>query len=288
MGAMAVCPRLLAACVGLSLSASSVALAFCRTHTEDPAAGSCPQTCPDEGLPLAWYTATPTYAFNERGFPGLSDGQLRGIFDAAFQTWQSVRCSDRSIGLQIRAKASATTLEEGPESAEPNDNVIVHFAATDWMQHGLPPHAFAITAVWFGATSGEILGADMMFNGAMDSFGDCAPDGCRETGPETDLRNVATHEIGHFLGLSHSAVPTSTMWCDAAPGELTKRKLSPDDIAGVCDIYPPGSAFMHPAEHVTHACAVSSEPASFALPVGLGAAALLGLCWRRRRRPPRA
>jgi uncharacterized protein (TIGR03382 family) len=64
-----------------------------------------------------------------------------------------------------------------------------------------------------------------------------------------DLQNTLTHEAGHFIGLAHDcgsdvgitctpAFASVTMYPNAPPGETQKRTLSPDDVAGVCDIYP--------------------------------------------------
>ncbi len=75
-----------------------------------------------------------------------------------------------------------------------------------------------------------------------------------------DLRNTVTHEAGHFIGLAHpcelvagAGVPTCgsplpawetvpyaerTMYPSTSLGETSKRALSPDDVAGVCAIYP--------------------------------------------------
>jgi len=56
-----------------------------------------------------------------------------------------------------------------------------------------------------------------------------------------DLENVMTHELGHYLGLAHSTVLDATMFASAEAGETIKRDLDPDDIEGLCTIYPAGS-----------------------------------------------
>jgi MYXO-CTERM domain-containing protein len=281
---MAVRP-LLVACAVLSMCASSTAYAYCRTHTLDPPASMCPETCSERGIPLAWPQPDLTYSFNQRLFPDLTEGELRDIMAASFQTWENVRCGGESVGLDIRARTAKTTLGLGPEDDEPNENVIVHFDPRSWAEQDLPSRAFAITAVWFNTKNGDILGADMMFNGGMDSFGECSPDGCTGSDPATDLRNVATHEAGHFLGLSHSDVEFSTMWCDADPEETLKRSLAPDDIAGLCEIYPPGRAFKSSgAGSISDSCSVSHTQAGATRGLGTTLLVALSLLLRRLRR----
>lgn len=78
--------------------------------------------------------------------------------------------------------------------------------------------------------AGQILDADILFNPNRNFT---------TTGPATDtvqdLQTVATHEIGHFLGLSHSGVVRAVMF-PYSPDDV--RTLSYDDAAGIAANYP--------------------------------------------------
>src|SRR6185295_18914382 len=80
---------------------------------------------------------------------------------------------------------------------------------------------------------GQILEADIMFNPQ-------APFSTSAITPEdkTDLQSVATHEIGHFLGMDHTSLLSSVMFPTVTDGTSYARVLSADDIAGVSTIYP--------------------------------------------------
>lgn len=279
--------------------------AYCRTHTDDPRQSTCPERCASAGTPLAWPTSEIRYGFNDRGFPGLTDAQLRKTFAASFAAWEGVACDGEPVGFRTTQIPGTTPLGVGPVLLEPNENVIVLYDAAGWAAQDNSARAFAVTAVWFcpsdakSCAPGDIFGADISFNGGMGLYGDCAVDTCSSAGPTADLQNVATHEIGHFFGLSHSDVVGSTMFCDAAAADTDKRSLSPDDIAGLCASYPPQSAFPgdQPSDAAGCACSTFVRPhARVRTSMGggspLGAltvfALVLSLVQRRRRATRRA
>ena len=78
------------------------------------------------------------------------------------------------------------------------------------------------------AFAGELIDADILFNPNTKYATD-------SSGTGQDLQTVATHEIGHFLGMDHSAVVKAMMFPFAPALETT---LSYDDVAGLSQIYP--------------------------------------------------
>jgi hypothetical protein len=95
------------------------------------------------------------------------------------------------------------------------------------------------TRVSFDPTTGAIVEADVAINPSLPF----STDGTHAT---YDLESTLVHEIGHFLGLDHSALIGATMQPRQAQNftngsfnltQTTTRTLSDDDLAGIRSIY---------------------------------------------------
>jgi Matrixin len=215
----------------------------------------CPEPCATTGEPLHWLTPNITYTLSERGFPGLSDTEVRSAFAASFDAWAAVRCKGQPIELRFTEDPGTTDELAVHHQTGANVNAMALLTDEEWADAPHSPQALALTSVHFGTVTGTIFGADIEFNGGLARFGLCPPEGCAEGDPTVDLQNSATHEIGHLLGLSHVKDPLATMACSAGEGDVAMRTLGSDDVAGLCAAYPPGEAFpadagSDPAEDV--------------------------------------
>ncbi len=64
-----------------------------------------------------------------------------------------------------------------------------------------------------------------------------------------DVQNIATHELGHALGLNHPGAAEcgeETMWSSAGVGETKKRSLEPGDKNGLVTLYGTANATTTP------------------------------------------
>ena len=76
--------------------------------------------------------------------------------------------------------------------------------------------------------------ADIVLNGNVAWFTDATQPGSLDRFVEA----VATHEIGHFIGLNHSPIGASTMMVRGSAGIGTQPGLSADEVAAARWIYP--------------------------------------------------
>jgi Matrixin len=187
-----------------------------------------------QSVPLAWRETPVHYLVNDRTVEGVEPEQLRDAAGAAFATWQNV--SSATVAFQFDGYTGAEPLHED------GANTLGFLARPDLER------TLAATSYLVDTRTGELLEADIFFN-SMFAWS-VAPGG--EPG-RYDLQAIATHEIGHFLGLGHSALGEtepipggrrliasgSAMFPIAfAAGSTAGRMLWPDDVAGVSDLYP--------------------------------------------------
>jgi hypothetical protein len=73
--------------------------------------------------------------------------------------------------------------------------------------------------------------------------------GC--SGINAYVEDVATHELGHALGLMHSSVTDATMYSTYMACSTTMRTLASDDITGVTTLYSASGTNTAPAVSIT-------------------------------------
>ena len=227
--------RLGAACsiALLAVLAPRAATAFCRTTTTPiPANYSPSRGCFTEGLVLFWKSACVGYSVNSASTATIPLASATTVIAQAFSTWNAVACGAGNVGITTSNLGAVSCSEVRYNPNGPNQNVIV-FRDDKWPYSDVN-NTLGLTTVTFNADTGEIYDADMELNATVKNLSTSS------TVPANgfDLLSVVTHEAGHFLGLAHATSATSTMYASYKPGTSTLRTLTPDDIAGVCDIYP--------------------------------------------------
>src|SRR5439155_17660262 len=173
------------------------------------------------GLSPRWASMPIPYWINEKGSPNIPNGSEFIAVQSSFQTWQNIP----SANIQFVYKGTTSTATVGVDGM----NVVTFTDTTA----PLGSTTIAATFSFFRNQNGEILfdETDVAFNPAMDFSTTAEPN-------KFDIQSVLTHEIGHILGLDHSALVSSVMVPFGVASQLDQRTLAYDDIAGVMEIYP--------------------------------------------------
>jgi hypothetical protein len=203
---------------------------------------------------LAWQSGCALLSFDEAGTSHIEGDLEFEEMERVLGRWREdvQSCSYFSVRYDGRiASEVGPATEEEPEDCH-------------------APNAAALTTLHFiddpdSDRNGTLLDADVEMNGVNFAIAvdhqTTSVSGC-----ESDLANTFTHEIGHLMGLDHTCwsgtgtqldddqgeplprcsldlalppeVRDATMYASQECGETKKATPEPDDIDGICAIYP--------------------------------------------------
>ncbi|MEO6724099.1 MAG: matrixin family metalloprotease [Blastocatellia bacterium] len=187
------------------------------------------------GKPVAWNLANPgtpivaggriTYRLNQAGSDDLPFAQAERALVASFQAWEDI-------------PTSAIAFTHGPNTtstASAGDGQLEMFWLdnTEMTGDGLNlTGVLALSRFQANTATGEITDAATVFNGFRYHW---AVDGRADA---VDVQEVATHEIGHLIGLNHTMIGGATMYPRTITGRTQSRTLAPDDAIAASVAYP--------------------------------------------------
>src|SRR5262245_738234 len=187
-----------------------------------------------------WANAAATVYISPANNDGLSDSAVVSALQAAMDDWNTQGASPFrfNYGGQVR---DTTTGYDGR-------NVVLFRNASDG-------NIIAYTYSWWDS-SNRLLDSDIIIYDQTYTFyafdGTCNP----YPGNAVYLHDLAAHEFGHMLGLSHSSEPAATMYAGYATCSTTQRSLDADDLAGIQSLY--GKSSSSPPSNSAPSVSISS------------------------------
>ncbi len=187
----------------------------------------------DRTVTLQWERFPVRYFVTDQGTAGVSSQQFQAAIQSAFATWEAIE------GADIRSEFVGFT--QAPPRLGDDMNVL------GFVNRPEQDRVLGSTSFLIDTADGRIVESDIFFN-SLFSWS-VAPGG--QVG-SFDLESIAVHEIGHMLGLGHSAIgetevrpggrrviaAEAVMFPIAfSPGNIQLRTLKADDVAGMVDIY---------------------------------------------------
>ncbi len=169
-----------------------------------------------------WVGLPVSYVINPTNSQGLSESFISSAVSTASETWDL---------------ATSKELMNNVYTIDPNANYGVQdyknsISFGNYGQTGV----IAVTSIWRNTMTKAIVEFDMMFD--IDyMWGDAIANPAL-----MDLQNIATHELGHAVGLDdiyQSSCSTVTMYGYSSNGDVGKRALELPDITGLIELYGP-------------------------------------------------
>jgi Matrixin len=165
------------------------------------------------GTPFVWNLSNPntpivsngrvTYSLDSAGSDDLPFSEVEQAIDRSFQSWENVTIS--TIAFQ-----------RGPNITSDRSNIPdvfdIFWTEDSTIVDGDADISGALAVSFIGTINGEIRDLFIVFNGNEFTW---ATDGNADA---IDIQQVATHEIGHCIGLDHSPNAASTMFPSVKAG----------------------------------------------------------------------
>lgn len=208
------------------LALAATAAAVLATLLPQPAALGYACQAGDDGtdtpLCLYWDEMPVHYYINEQtsdALPNIADGSRPvEAIHRSFQKWREISIS--RLDFEYLGTTSITGV------ANDNRNVV-SFVDHDYAFNG----RLAVGHYWYYTSTGEMADSDIVFNPDEDWYtqGD-HPD-------HFDIEALLTHEIGHFIGVTHTGIMSSSMYPYTGPERINHRLLSPDEHSTAAATY---------------------------------------------------
>ena len=176
-----------------------------------------------------WPQMPVQYWVNPEACPILEDGTtILDLMEQATTQWTSVSCT--SAAFQFMGTTTAMWDADGMNT--------VFCADGKNMEWSFGKDAGGAT-LWLPTGQGQPMEVDLALNAYdlewVEGGGDAM------TGGKVDPAGLITHELGHWLGLTHSPDPYATMYYASLPFGF-QATLDADDKAGICTVYPGGES----------------------------------------------
>ena len=173
------------------------------------------------------------WVVNTANTEGLSSSFVFNDLGADIQKWEDA--ADGSVngvqGANILGDGSINLTTLVADTSSPDGLNEVYFGNVDSVG------AIAVTIVW-GIFSGppsirELVEWDQVYDQVDFNWNSTGEAG------KMDFENIATHELGHSVGMGHpdGSCTEETMYAYADYGETKKRTLNAGDIAGINGLY---------------------------------------------------